>query len=253
MRTRNSGNVFWGVILLVLAALIVLNQIGFFFVTFRLWDVVLVVIALKIFIDMFVKGKISNLPLAMGFVYVVLRNQALVPYVSTWTIATVAILASVGLGFLFPRQRQWRVYRFDDDISIGGFSNDSDTWRNDKSSSSDEISTDNNPTVNINFGSASRYLYADALETVRLSCNFGGMEIYFDQVTLHEKGATVYLDCRFGGIDLFVPRHWNVVEQVDNTFGGTDIARRIEPLKEGAPTLTVVGDVSFGGVDIHYV
>ena len=253
MRSRNSGNVFWGIVLLALAALVVLNQIGFFFVTFRLWDIVLAVIGLKVLIDAFVKGKVSNVPIAVGFIFIVLRNQALIPYVSTWTVITVAVLASVGLGFLFPRQRKWRVYRFGDEISSGSFSSESSGWGENQHSSSDEISTDNNPSININFGSVSRYLYADALESVRLSCNFGGMEIYFDQVQLHENGATVYLDCRFGGIDLFVPRHWNVVEQVDNTFGGTDVARRIDPLKEGAPTLTVVGDVSFGGVDIHYV
>lgn len=254
MRTRNSGNVFWGIVLLALAALIVLNQVGFFFVTFRLWDIVLAVIGLKILIDIFAKGKVSSLPIAIGFIYVVLRNQGFVPDVSTWTIAAVAILSSVGLGFLFPRSGRWRVYRFGDDISIGNVSSDSDAWNeNRRSSSSDEISTDNNPAVSIKFGSASRYLYADALETVRLSCNFGGMEIYFDQVQLHESGATVYLDCKFGGIDLFVPRQWNVVEQVDNVFGATDVSRRLEPLQEGAPTLTIVGDVAFGGVDIHYV
>jgi len=253
MRSRNGGNVFWGVILLVLAALIVLNQIGFFFITFRLWDIVLAVIGLKVLIDVFVKGKIANLPIALGFLFIVLRNQAVVPYVSTWTVATVAILSSVGLGFLFPRQRRWRMYHFGDGVSIGGFSSDSDEWSENKPSSSDEISTDNSPTVNVTFGSVSRYLYADALQSAHLSCTFGGMEIYFDQVQLNDNAATVYLDCKFGGIDLFVPRHWNVVEQVENIFGGTDVARRIEPLKEGAPTLTVVGDVSFGGVDIHYV
>jgi len=79
------------------------------------------------------------------------------------------------------------------------------------------------------------------------------MEIYFDQVQLHENVATVQLDCTFVGIDLYVPRHWNVVEQVNSTFGGVDVARRIDPLTEGAPTLTIVGSTTFGGVDIHYV
>jgi len=254
MKIRNSGNMFWGVILLVLAALIILNQMNIFFITFRLWDIVLVVIGLKFLISTFVRGKLSNLPIAIALFYIVLRNQGLVTHVPIGTIAAVTALTSVGLGFLFPGQSRWRKYSYSsDNIHIGDFSDSSSTWGKTKNSSADEISTDNNPTVGITFGSVSRYLYADALETVRLSCLFGGMEIYFDQVTLHEKGATVYLDCKFGGIDLFVPRHWNVVEQVDNTFGGTDIARRIEPLQEGAPTLTVVGDVSFGGVDIHYI
>ena len=250
MRIRNLGNVFWGVILLVLAALIVLNQMGVFFITFRIWDIVLAVIALKLFISTFVHGKASTLPIAAALIYIVLRNQGLVPDVPIGTIAAVTALSSIGLSFLFPGRRRWRKYRYG---HIGAFSGSSGTWDENKSESCDEISTDNNPTIRISFGSASRYLYADALESANLSCNFGGMEIYFDQVQLHQNGATVYVDCKFGGIDLFVPRHWNVVEQVESSFGGTDVSRRLEPLQEGAPTLTIVGDVAFGGIDIHYV
>jgi len=245
---RRTGNAFWGVIFLALAAALILNQMNIFFITFSLWDILLAIIALKLTINMFAFGTIANLPLAVGLIYIVMRNQGFVTHISTGTIFSVAILSSLGLSLLFPQRRWWQK-----DIHIGTFSSgNSNDWNN-GDYSSDEIRTDNNPKVNITFGSTSRYLFADALESAKLSCTFGGMDVYFDQVQLHENGATVYVECTFGGMDLYVPRHWNVVEQVNSTFGGVDIARRIDPLTEGAPTLTIVGSSTFGGIDVHYV
>jgi len=243
MRVRNSSNTLWGIALLFLAAFIVLNQLGIV-IAFSIWTVAAAVLAIKFSLDFIVYRNIKMLPLAIAAVYIILRNLGIVAHVSTWAVIGAAFIASAGIGLLFPRNfwsRKVRINTFSsDDLNMEGHGQET-------------ISTDNNPSIDVNFGSVSRYLYADELETVQLSCNFAAMDIYFDQVQLSKNGATVYLDCKFGGIDLYVPRHWNVVEQVNATFGGAEVGRRLEPLSEDAPTLTVVGNVMFGAVDINYV
>jgi len=182
------------------------------------------------------------------------------PYVTTWAVIVAAVLVCVALGLLFPQRPP------PGKVVIGAFCGDDedDDW--DESDWDEEDKDrrrerawarmggiDNNPYVSVNFGHTSRYLHADKLQTAVLSCNFGGMDIYFDQVELDPNGATVNLDCKFGGIDIFVPRHWRVDEQISCTIGGVDInTRRAMPTADG-PQLVITGHVLCGGVDIWYV
>jgi len=242
------GNKLWGILFLLLAAFVVLGQLGIL-IPFDFWTIVSAGMAVILLINCITNRSISTLPFVIAMVYLVLRNQEMVEHVSTWAVFLAAGLMSCGLGFLFP-QRPPR-----GNVVVGSFFGDCD-WDEDEVASkrerAGEIGMDNNPSINVNFGSASRYLHADELETVRLSCNFGGMEIFFDQAKLSTSGATVYLDCKFGGIDLYVPRHWRVEEQIGCVFGGVDRCRH-DDITADSPTLTIKGNVMFGGVDITYI
>jgi len=99
----------------------------------------------------------------------------------------------------------------------------------------------------------SRYIHAAALETARLTCSFGAIEIYFDQATLHPNGAEVICDCKFGAIVISVPKHWRVVDKINCSLGGVEHNMRHASPSENAPRLTVLGDVSLGGIEIKYI
>jgi hypothetical protein len=79
------------------------------------------------------------------------------------------------------------------------------------------------------------------------------LEVYFDQATLSPNGAEVYCNCKFGAIELIVPRTWRVVDKLNCTLGGVDNKHRHSSPAEDAPRLTVLGDVSLGGIEIKYV
>jgi hypothetical protein len=95
-------------------------------------------------------------------------------------------------------------------------------------------------------------LNADSLETVRLSCNFGAMEIYFNQVELSPNGAEADINCSFGGIQLFIPKHWQVIDKLHCTLAGVNVKSFTAPA-ENAPRLTLNGSVSLGGVEVKYI
>ena len=101
------------------------------------------------------------------------------------------------------------------------------------------------------FSSGVKYIDSDNLEVVILECSFGSMKVYFDNASIPSGNATVELDVSFGGVELYVPRHWNVVNQADTAFGGVDEKNRCTTT--GSPVLTLTGDVSFSGVTIIYV
>jgi len=259
MKTKRNRNWIWGILLLLAAGGLVANQLGLFG-PLSFWTIVAAVLAVVFLFSAITHRTISTLPLVAAMVYIVLRNQEIVPHVAIWVVLVAAGLASVGLGLLFPQREPHGK------VVIGAFFGDGedDDWdesnwdEEDKDGRRERAKArmggiDNNPHVIVNFGYTSRYLHADKLKTAVLSCNFGGMDIYFDQAELDPDGANVHLDCKFGGIDIYIPRHWRVDEQINCTLGGVDInTRRAMPTADG-PQLTISGHVLCGGVDIWYV
>lgn len=257
MKTTRNKNWIWGILLLLAAGGLIANQFGLFR-PLDFWTIVAAVLGL-IFLGSAITNKtLSTVPFIIAMAYLVLRNQGVLPFVALWVVLAAAALSSVGIGLIFP-QKIPQGSRF----VVGSFTSydeddydgevDSEEGREERRRRAQATGIDNNPAVSVNFGSASRYLHADKLETVSLSCNFGGMEIYFDQAQLHPSGANVYLDCKFGGIDIYVPRHWRVNEQVNCTIGAVDIDSRKATPTENAPELTITGNILCGGVDIWYV
>ena len=256
MKTKRNRNWMWGIFLLVAAGALLANQLGLLG-AFSFGTIIAAVLAVVFLYSAITSRTVSTLPFVIAMVYIVLRNQEIVPHVSIWVLIVAAGLASAGIGLLFP-QRPPR-----GKVVIGSFCGDDDDWDEDDWDEDNNSrrqqararmgGIDNNPYVGVSFGHTSRYLHADKLQTATLSCNFGGMDIYFDQVELDPNGATVNLDCKFGGIDIFVPRHWRVDEQISCTIGGVDInTRRAMPTADG-PQLVITGHVLCGGVDIWYV
>ena len=257
-KTKTNRNWLWGILLLFVAVAIIANQLGWL-PRMGFMTMVAAILAVALLITCLTQRSISTLPFVIAMAYIVLRNFELVPHVQLWAILVVAGLVSAGLGFLFPQKTP------KGKVVVGAFVSDSDDDDEDWDDLDDEAASarrreraamgglDNNPEINVNFGGVNRYLHADRLETVRLNCNFGGIEAYFDQVDLAPGGATVYIDCKFGGIDMFVPRHWQVDNQVNCFLGALDVGKRKAPLLQDSPILTIVGNVMFGGVDITYI
>ena len=101
------------------------------------------------------------------------------------------------------------------------------------------------------FSGSSRYITSKNLKHVTVSNEFGGIEVYFDGAELAPEGAVVEVHNKFGGVELYIPRRWNVITDIKDFVGGTDVPKTTHI--EGAPTLTIRGNNSFGGIDIAFV
>ena len=257
MKTSRNRNGLWGILMLAIAALIITNQLGWF-ERFSFGTIVAAAAAVGFFFHFITQRSVNMIPLIVAAAYIVLSDFYLVPNVSTGVIIAAAVFAYIGLGYLFPQSGS--------NVAFFGFCGDEDDqiWAGDETEARGNGSRplrgsvktgemNNNPSVFVTFGGVSRYLRADALETVHLNCTFGGMDIYLDQTQLSPHGATVHINCMFGGIDIYVPRHWHVIEDISCVFGGAETGKRLESLAENAPQLTVTGNVMFGGVDINYI
>lgn len=232
MKFRLS-NSFWGTILLLATALLVSAQIdGFAGMSVGIKiAVVLSLAAIALCVEL---KQTAPLPIPFVALYIIFQAPLKLPEIKPLFWIPASVLASAGL-FLFSRQRRHNVINQTFRTVSGNY--------------------DNNPSVNVSFGAVNWHLSADNLKTVKLNCNYGALNVFFDQVVPGPNGVEVIIDCRFGGIDLIVPRHWRIIDNVNCNLGGVSIDKSFAATTGNAPrlTLTLTGNVSLGGVDVRYI
>ena len=236
----------WGLLLLLAAALLIANQVGGF-AEFGVGSVIVGVICLAVLVQSIIGRSFAVIPFPLGALYFVFQSHFGWPHIGFWILFAAASLASIGLVVLLPSKIKKTI--------IAGINGDHDyEYSNDKTKSKfGKDDSEKNFDINLEFGGVSRYLRSDCLESVKLHCRFGGLEVYFDDVELSPNGAEVLLSCSFGSIELYIPRHWKVIEDINCTLGGVESNKKRNHPSDDSPTLVIRGNVSFGGIDINYV
>jgi predicted membrane protein len=250
----------WGIFFLMMAAFIVIGSFtDVRFAELGVWSWIVAGLAIIFTVQSIASLKLSALPFPLAILYYVFRYPLHgffgwpEPEIGFWTLILAALLTTIGLSIIFPF-KAFRVkakYEF----NTGGKKNKHSATVVDGDGGGivvEDGGYDNNPTVSVHFGGINRYLKADALETVRLNCSFGSLEVFLDQVTLSPDGAEAFIDCSFGSVEMYVPKHWNVVDKLSCTIGGVEIKGH-KHKNEDAPTLVLNGGVQFGSIEVRYV
>ena len=249
----------WGIFLLVIAALVLINHFGGF-VELGVWSVLGAALALAVIVSAIANLSFGGLPFPLALLYYIFQIPLGLPIIGFWTLLIVALISSIGLTILLPK-KTWST-------TFGAFSNISsnhfDDWEDDSEDDPTPCTTENveeavgddrlknkenNPRIGVTLGEASRYLHATALKTAAFRCRFGSLAVYFDQATLHPNGAEAFVECSFGSVELYVPRHWRIINKTNCSFGATEIDNGREVVST-SPALTVSGNVSFGALEI---
>ena len=240
-RFRKNKNWIVGIVLLLLATFIVVGQLGIT-VPLTVGSVVLMLIAVYLLGSGIGERSFTKLPFAIALGYLALRNIELVPHIATWATLVTALLISIALGILFPKQfrfrgkKRGRIITMEGDLEIDADGSDED-----------------NPYVHTKFGNVSRYLHSQDLETVTIDSEFANTEIYFEQAKLSPDGATVYIRAKFGNVNLYVPKEWDVQVKVGSSFGHVNVEEPSIALAEDAPKLIIEGSNAFGNTQINRV
>ena len=240
MKSRFS-NLFWGIAFLLVAAFVLTNNyIGFDDI--GIGKIIISILALAFIVQCIARLHIAPIVIPIAVLYFIYREPLGLPMIQTWKLIAAAALTFIGLNILLPKRR--------------GHNHCNNSCGSGEQQQQRKIpadgNKDNNPYVGVNFGAVSRSLNADSLETLRLSCNFGAMEIYLNQVEPSPNGAEADINCSFGGIQLFVPKHWQVIDKLHCTLAGVNVKSFTAPA-ENAPRLTLNGSVSLGGVEVKYI
>ncbi|MCL2691524.1 MAG: hypothetical protein FWE56_04625 [Candidatus Bathyarchaeota archaeon] len=248
------SNGVWGVFLLLAAAFVLSSQfIGF--TEIGIGSIIVAVLALAFMVQCIARLSFAPLPIPLALLYVIFQNPLGLPYVNMWILLTAAVLASIGLYLILPRRHRSKGSRGSCSAHHKhGYYVFNEQERSNKTCTDKEGDEgyNNNPIVNVSFGTVSRRLYADCLETVQLDCNFGELSVFFDQVQLNPKGAEATLTCSFGTIVIYVPKHWRIIDKIGCTLGEVSNDNCFASPTENVPQLTIKGNVSLGKVEIRY-
>lgn len=231
----SGKRIFWGFLFLCSAGVIIANQLGVF------EQVGLISMLLTIFLALIIiKGIIDlnffEILLPAAGITIIYAEPLGITYLTPWPILVAALLASIGLSLMFKKKKK-KVYPQDGQADhISG---------NTESLNEDVI------TSKTSFSGGTKYLYSKNLKRADFEVHFGGLKVYFDQVTLSPEGADVNIDASFSGIELFIPRHWNVINDISASVGGVDMKGIRSELT--GPTLRLHGHITCSGVEIRYI
>ncbi len=237
-----SKNIFWGLFLVMSAALIIASQVTSFG-TISAVSILATVFLAAIIISSVVRMEFFGIFVPMAFLYMIYDAPLELPFIRPVILVASAVLVSIGCSLLFKRRHKKT-------ICTGSCGNKAGNYNYAKTN---ESINDNNPYVKVSMSSTSKYLHADCLQGGQFSSSLGDLEVYFDQVKLSPAGAQVYVDCNLGSLRLYIPRHWNVVEKIGVTLGAVqNNTQQAQPVLT-EPPLIISGNVKLGSIDINYI
>ena len=234
MKNRNW---FWGFFFLLAAVFVIASQIGSFG-QIGIFSIIATVLLAALVIQSIASRNFFGVFVPLVFVYVIYRQPLHLAEISLWILLLAAVLASIGFSCIFRSRPPKAMYSH---CGVEHFHETS------------ESIDDNNPYAKVTFSASSKYLHADCLKSGQFIVSFGALEVFFDQAQLSPDGAELFLDCSFGAIQLYVPKHWQVFDNLHASLGAVDNDVRKAQPGQDAPQLTLTGNVQLGGVEIHYI
>lgn len=239
-RRKGAKSVFWGILLLLGAAALVVSRLGYLD-NIGFWTIIFTVFLIGFLVDGFVKRSFGLILFSVAFLIIVNDKLLQLEAITPWPVLGAALLGTIGLNLLFPRFRKKGRHI---NVNINGVDYDGRTPISAEKWDGDSVSYENA------FGEAVKYL-AGEISTVNAENSFGSMQLYFTNAQLRGGSATVHVENSFGSMVLYIPADWKVVLSTENAFGGTKEQGQCNPA--GSNVLYVRGEVNFGGLKIIYV
>ena len=248
-RGIKTGNIFWGLFLVLAAVFLVVSQLGLL-KDIGVFSILFAVFWVAILIEGLIRGSFGKILFSLAFLFIIFDEPLGIEAVNSWTVLAAALLGTIGLNLIFKRKKhyyyeaEWK-HHGEEKIVDG----EADTY--DEAKRQANGLEGNKIFFRTSFGSAVKYVNSDNFEFASLECSFGAMKVFFDNAQIQNGNATIELDVSFSGVELYFPKHWHIVNQTDTTFGGLD--EKNHNSSTGSPVVTLTGDVNFGGVTIIYV
>ena len=224
---EQSGRIFWGLILVAVGGLFLLETLGKADagdIISDFWPVILILIGLWILLSSGFRNVLSPLILiALGAIFLLI-NLGVFEH-NVWNYAWPAAIVILGL---------WLILRPAFSRGQGKFP---------------DIKGDDLNAANV-FSGLKRTISSQKFRGGRASAIFGGMELDLTQAGLEGGQATLELTAIFGGIDVWVPKEWKIVVDATPILGGVDDKHRSVPDSEAKGTLYIRATAIFGGIDI---
>ncbi|RZL37036.1 MAG: hypothetical protein EOO96_05795 [Pedobacter sp.] len=257
--TNNPGKLWAGLIIVVVGALLLINNFGFSLPSWIFyWSNILILIGLFIGVKHNFKNGSGLILIIIGLFFTL--KEAFEDVVNFDKVGWPVLIIALGLFLIlkpksnFNRRDRWR--------------KKGEKWRN-RFGENDPFMADpaNDPNLNPNaekktsnldyldsvnvFGGSHQIVYSKNFKGGEITAVFGGCDVNLTQADF-EGQVVIDITAIFGGAKIIVPPGWIVKSEVTAVFGGLDDKRSIQPIvDEQNKILIIKGIALFGGVDIR--
>ena len=230
--------IFWGLFLIVAAVVLVVGQLGFL-QGVGLFSILLTIVLAACLINSIIHFSMTGILFSIAFLCIVYAKPLGITAITPWTVLGAALLGSIGFSIIFHKKKDYhKYYKKYDNHDNEGFE-------------TVETCVNNCEKLSTSFGSSIKYIKSDDFQKADIDCRFGGMKIYFDSAVIKQDVAEIDLDVSFGGVELFIPKEWQIENNVSASCAGID--EKNHNNSTGSPVLRLNGKISFSGITIIYV
>lgn len=229
MKKRVIGKLFWGIILIICAVLLVLDSVGTemgFLSGLPVFRTIAVIFLLAGALEELSKREFGGFFFSVAIAFIIYEKQIAKwlsledgNIISNWTVLLVALLLTVGFSLLFGK----RTFTF--------------TYNGSK----EKHKVAGSYVTNID---------CSAFDEMTVNNELGSCEVHFSNVESYTGNGVLTVNNELGSIKIYVPAEWTVTNRIENELGSVQI--KGEPNGNGK-TLIIQGTNELGNVQIIYV
>jgi len=234
---NNGKNKIWGLIFIILAAMILLRGFGIFATLFS-WKIIVAAFLVMWLLDGLKRKDWGSILFPIAFLAVLFGGD----HIKAGSVIGAALFGTIGLGILLGKNKNNNHTDYIEYRQVDG-----DT----PNRPSNQNVSDNTFTFSTSFNSGVKYVKADDFERANINCSFGEVKVYFDDAQIHCDEAIVSVDNKFGSVNLYFPKEWYVTNEAVAMFGGVEEKNR--SITNGNPKVKIVGNIGFGNVTVTYI
>ncbi|NRY64014.1 putative membrane protein [Clostridium beijerinckii] len=227
--------VFWGILFILAGIFMVISKLGYF-PDINAFSLILTVFLVVIIAKSIPHLNFSGILFPIAFICIIYARQLGITAITPWTVLMAALFGSIGLSMIFHKNVNWIHHNH---------------VHEDYKFEKIDIEDEGNIIFRNSFGACIKYINTNEFEQADLNCSFGAMKVYFDNAVMSSENAIVRVNASFSGVELYIPRTWKVDNKTNVFLGSVDEKNRKN--ERSTNTLTLVGDVSFSGVEIIYI
>lgn len=231
---KKNNNIFWGVILILTAACLLLSYTDFMpnmpFYKILL-TVCLVYTTIKSIFNISFYGSIMSLAF-LGCLY---SKELHITAITPLPLLISGLLFSAGLSLIFKKKH------VKEKVNFTGFNHEQTVNSKDNS----------NVIVDNNFGAINKYVNSNNFTNARINNKFGKTNVYFDNATLKTNRAEIQIDNNFGEVNIYLPSTWKINLSKRVNFGDINLNGR-GSIAPDSPEITIFASTSFGSINIFF-
>ena len=241
---KQFNRIFWGLSFIAIATLLVLTQMNLITVGFSVAQVILAAFAI-LFIWISIESRSPGvLFIPVGLIWIGFGEMMGLPAVPVWVVIVVMALLAIGLAILLPKKKH--------NHNAQNYDRMRDEFHDNKYQKVENEQKNGYVYCSNRFGSLAKYITESDLKKADLRNAFGEMKVYLDQAKVSGNSVVVDVNNSFGQMQLYIPSDWSVSSEV-SVFAGAVNEINNNPNMVGGPEVHLVGNVSFGEVQINYV